>query len=321
MTMTPDQIRLKQNPILTNILLGLGQGTHIAESLFPRLPQALSKVTVPKIGNERFRKYDTRRAPGTATKRINIKYDGQTYTVEQHSIEVPLPRELIRESDAARNTMNVGTNLDISRIAMVTANDVLGLGYELDVAAVATDPATYPTGNKVALAGATKWSAPTGTPVTDIRAAASTIRKKTGKRPNRLILSEDAFNTLVVNAEVRGYLPSTQTGPATIEQLKTILNVKEIVVGDAIWVNDSDEAQDVWGNNAILAYVPSIGGNGTDISLAEPAFGWTNVIEGHPFAEQPYYETGLKSYIYGATYERLPNVVTPEAGFLFSNVK
>lgn len=321
MTMTLDQIRLKQNPILTKILLGLGQGTYIAESLFPRLPQALSKVTVPKIGNERFKKYDTRRAPGAATKRINIKYDGQTYTVEQHSIEVPLPRELIREADAARNTMNVGANVDISRIAMVTANDVLALGYEIEVALLATDLGTYPAGHKEALTSTAKWSAETGTPVTDIRAAASVIRKATGKRPNKLTLSQEAMDVLVINKEVRSYLPNTQTGPATIEQLKTILKVEEILEGDAIWVDDEDKTQDVWGNNAILAYVPKIGGNGAEISLAEPAFGWTNVIEGHPFAEQPYYDTGTKSYVYGATYERLPNVVTPEAGFLFANVK
>ena len=48
--MTPAEIRLKQNPILTSMLLGLGQGSFIAERLFPRLPQALSSVTLAKVG-------------------------------------------------------------------------------------------------------------------------------------------------------------------------------------------------------------------------------------------------------------------------------
>ena len=47
--MTPAEIRLKQNPILTSLLLGLGQGTFIAEKLFPRLPQALSSVTLAEL--------------------------------------------------------------------------------------------------------------------------------------------------------------------------------------------------------------------------------------------------------------------------------
>jgi len=320
MPMTPEQIRLKQNPILTSLLLGMGQGTFVAQALFPRLPQTLSSVMLAKLGNERLRRYNLRRAPGAPTKRIDIKYDGQVYTVNQYSVEVPIPRELIRESDESRR-LNVGNYLNISRIAMTTASDVLNLDYELDAAALATNAATYANGHSLALAGGAKWSADTGTPKTDVDGASNMIRKKVGKRPNTLVLSADAFTALKSNKEIRGYLPANQMGAATIDQLKTILEVRDIVVGDAIWVGADDKSSDVWGNSAILAYVPSISGNGGDISLAEPAFGFTNVMEGHPFAESPYYENNSKSWIYGATYERLPNIAYPEAAFLFTNVK
>ena len=322
MTMTAAEIRLKQNPILSSLLLGLGQGTYVAEKLFPRLPQTLSSVTLAKLGDERLRRYNLRRAPGAATKRINIKYDGSTYSVDQYSVEIPMPRELIREADESRK-LNVGNYLDVSRIAMTTANDVLGLDYEIEVAQLATSVGTYAAGHVLALAGATKWSALTGTPVTDIRAAAEVIRKKIGKRPNKLTLSADAFSAICTNAEVKSYLPNTQTGPASIEQLKTILNVSEVEVGDAVWIDETDTGRDVWGNNAVLAYVPRInsGAASADISLAEPGFGFTNVIEGHPYAETPYYEPGSKSWIYGATFERRANVAYNTAGFLFVNPK
>lgn len=319
--MTPAEIRLKQNPILSSLLLGMGQGSYAAMQLFPRLPQALSSVTLAQLGDERFRRYNLRRAPGTATKRVSIKYEGKTYEVNQYSVEVPIPRELLREADESRR-LSVGNYLDVSRIAMATANDILGLDFELEVAELATDTATYAAGHVQALAGATKWSASTGTPVSDVRAASDVIRKKVGKRPNTLVLSADGLHALTTNAQVKGYLPNTTTGPATIEQLKTILNVPNIVVGDAVWIDNAGVAHDVWGNHAILAYVPSIGGaGGGDISLAEPAFGFTNVLEGHPFAETPYYENGSKSWIYGATYERQPNVAYNTAAFLFQNPK
>lgn len=318
--MTPAEIRLKQNPILTSLLLGLGQGTMIAEKLFPRLPEALSSVMLAKLGKERLRRYSLRRAPGAQTKRVNIKYEGVVYSVEQYSVEVPMPRELLREADESRK-LQVGNYLDVSRIAMTTAIDILSLDYELEVAGVATDPDSYSSGNVQALTGATKWSASTGTPVTDISAAVEVVRKRVGVRPNVLTLSADAFQALKTNAEVRTYLPSTQTGPAAIEQLKTILNVPEIVIGDAVWIDENDDGRDVWGNNAILAYVPSIGAGSGNISLAQPAFGFTNVIEGHPFAETPYYENGSKSWIYGATFERRPNVAYDDAAFLFQNPK
>ncbi len=319
--MNAAQVRLNQNPILTSLLLGMGQGMFIAEQLFPRLPQALSAVTLAKMGSERFKRYNLRRAPGAPTKRVEIKYEGKTYTVDQYAVEVPIARELVREADESRR-LNVGNYLDISRIAMVTANDVLALDYELDIAALATTPATYASGHTAALSAGNKWSATTGTPVTDIRAASDIIRKKIGKRPNKLMLSADAAQALITNTEVRGYLPNTQMGPATMDQLKLILNVKEIYMGDAVWMDATDVGQDVWGNNAILAYSPMMNGsNGGDISMAEPSFGFTNVIDGHPFAETPYYENGLKSWVYGATFERRANVAYDTAAFLFQNPK
>lgn len=318
--MTPSQIRLAQNPILTNLLLGLGQGNFVAEQLFPRLPQALSGVVLARLGDERLKKYNLRRAPGAATKRVDINYDGVTYTVKQYSVEVPLPRELIREADESRR-LNVGNHLDVSRIAMVTANDILALDYEVEVATLATTSGTYASGHVTALSGTTKWSHASGTAVTDIRAASDTIRKKIGKRPNTLTLSPDAYLALCGNAEVKTYLPDSQQGFATNDQLKNILNVASIVVGEAVWKTDAGVGADVWGNNAILAYVPTIGGNGSDLSLAEPGFGFTNVLEGHPYAEAPYYDNGSKSWIYGATYERQANVAYNEAAFLFQNPK
>ena len=222
--MTPAEIRLKQNPILTSLLLGLGQGTFIAEKLFPRLPQALSSVTLAQLGDERLRRYNLRRAPGSATKRVNIKYEGRTYTVDQYAVDVPLPRELLREADESRK-LNVGNYLDISRIAMVTANDILGLDYEIEVASMATTPGTYAPSHVLALAGGTKWSADTGTPVTDTEAAKDVIRKKIGKRPNKMTLSPDAYSAMRTNKQVLSRLPSTFTGQPGINELKTILEL------------------------------------------------------------------------------------------------
>lgn len=317
--MSLSEIRLKQNPILTNMLLGLGQGTMVAEKLFPRLPQVLSGIGIPKLGNERLKKYNLRRAPGGPTKRVDIKFEGVVYTVNQYSVDIPIPREYLREADEAKK-LNVSAHLDISNIAMTTANDILGLDYEIEVATLATTPGTYAGGHVTALAAATKWSAATGTPVTDVRAAANVIRKKIGKKPNRLTLSPDAKLAAETNPEVKSYLPADQMGVPTLAQLATIFEVEEVVCGDAVWMDASDVGADVWGNNAVLAYVPKIGAGGT-LSLAEPAFGFTNVIEGHPFAETPHYEPGSKSWIYGATFERQPNVGYNTAAFLFQNPK
>lgn len=321
MSMTLAEIRLKQNPILTNMLLGMGTGKRIAEKLYPRLPQVLSNANIAKMGKEHMRRYNLRRAPGGETKMINIKYENVVYTVDQYAVDVPLPREWFREADESRK-LNVGMYLSLSSIGMNTAKYVLDLDYEIEVAAMALDPNNYAAGNWLALAGSTKWSAATGTPVTDIHTAADIIRKKTGMRPNSLIFSADAFTAVKLNPEVKSYMGANHEGPATIPQLKNYFGVENIEIGDASWVDESDNHHDAWGNAAVLAYVPKIkSGPVTDFSLAEPSFGFTNVIEGHPFAETPYFKPSNKSWIYGATFERRPNTATPEAGFLFLNPK
>jgi len=315
--MTPKDIRLA-NPILGNLMLtGVAQGTAMAASvLFPRLPTALRGFQLAQLGDEATRRYNTRRAPGAATKQVKIGWQGSTYTVDQHAIDVPIPRELIQEQDEARR-LNVGANLDISRVAVNTALQVLNLDYEIEAAAIATDTAAYGA-NVLGLSGGTKWSS-TGTPVTDVRGKAEVIRKATGRRPNTLVLGAGVLNALTMNAEVKGYLPNTNLGPATVEQLKSILNVANIVVADAVVTGEDGTVSDVWGNNAILAYAPVIGADGSGLSLGEPAFGFTSWLEGHPFVETPYYDRATKSWIYGATFERSPTLVRGTAGFLFTN--
>lgn len=317
---TTAQLRLNQSPILSGLLLGMGQGTMIAEKLFPRLPQALGSMSVGKMSNETLKRYNLRRAPGAPTKRIDIKFEGQVYTLDEYSVEIPLPRNLFREEDYLKR-LNVAAYPALSEIAMTTANAILGLGYEIEVAELATTSGTYASGHVTALAGGTKWSAATGTPVTDVKAASNVVRKKIGKRPNRLTLSPDAKLAVDSNPEVKGYLPSTQMGGPSLAQLATIFEVEEILVGDAIWQDANDVGADVWGNNAVLAYVPKIGANGQGLSLTEPAFGFTNVIPDHPFGETPYYQAELKSWVYGATFERRANTAYNTAGFLFQNPK
>jgi len=316
--MTPKDIRLA-NPILGNLMLaGVAQGTAMAASaLFPRLPTALRGFQLAQLGDEATRAYNTRRAPGAATRQVKINWQGQTYTVDQHAIDVPIPRELIAEQDEAKR-LNVGANIDISRIAVNTALQILSLSYEMEAAALGTDASAYG-GNVLALAGGAKWSAATGTPVKDIRDHAEVIRQATGRRPSVLVLGAAVLNPLCMNAEVKSYLPSTMLGPATLDQIKTLLDVPRIVVADAVTTGEDGKVSDVWGNNAILAYAPDIGPDGSGLGLGEPAFGFTSWLDGHPFVETPYYDRATKSWIYGATFERRPTLVRGSAGFLFQN--
>ncbi|MFM2330017.1 MAG: hypothetical protein RLZZ494_2120, partial [Pseudomonadota bacterium] len=230
--MTPEQVRLRTSQVLQNIFLGISndETSLMGGFLLPELPQALTQVLIPKMGDAALRRYNLRRAPGGPTKRVDINWEGTVYSVKQDSVDIPIPRELIRESEAAR-TMNLSLNIPISTVAMTTAKSIILLAYELDCADLLTNTANYPVSNSLTLAGATKWTATTGTPVTDMSTASEVIRGIIGRRPTKLGLSAKAFAAARTNPEVKSYLPATQMGPATIDQLKVIFNVKEIQIG------------------------------------------------------------------------------------------
>lgn len=123
-----------------------------------------------------------------------------------------------------------------------------------------------------ALDGPTQWSAATGTPVTDMRAAAAVIRRATGKRPNRLVLRADALEALRHNPEVCGYAADVGPGPAGLQLLQVVLNVAEI------------EVSDKGGNTALLTVAPrqqQAGGSATALH----SFKFTNVVAEHTGAQ------------------------------------
>lgn len=68
------------------------------------------------------------------------------------------------------------------------------------------------------------------TPVTNIRALSAMMNQRFGKMPHTLRVSQQAYEALQNDAEVRSYLPSFQSSPATHEQLIIILGVREIVI-------------------------------------------------------------------------------------------
>lgn len=309
--MNLEQIRMHQNPVLTNLLLGMGQGTMIAERVLPRLPQALRGHLVPTLGKERLARYNTRRAPAALTRRVDITWKGQVFTVDQHAVEIPIPREMLEEADIARK-LNVGAHLEVSTIAVQTASDILALDYEAEAAAMLRDEALYAASNKQALSGAAKWNAD-GDPVADVRAAADVLRQQNGVRPNTLTVSSSVYSAIQLNEKVRAMLPGNQLRLPDDEQLRTLFGVQQIIVGDAVWLDADKKPHDVWGDTALLSYTEST----ASFSLASPAFGFTSALEGHPFVEQPYYNADRKSWIYGATFERAPQIANADAGFLF----
>lgn len=298
------------DPILTTVVQGYKHAAHVGDYLFPRVPVRVSGGKVLEFGKEDFRLYATRRAPGGAVKRVQYGHEGKPYALENHALAGQVPIEHQRDAQEQ-------PGLDLgSRAARRTMRTILHT-LESDQAVIAVNTANYDANHKVALAGTDKWSDPASKPLAQIETYKEAVRASIGIRPNTLLLSAQAYSALKQNESVLDKIKYTQRGVVTLELLATLLDIPRVVAGDAVVAADPSGAfSDMWGNNAILAYVPE------QIEGAEePSYGYTYVMEGHPMAEEAYYDKDHKCWVYPVSYERAPLLTGITAGFLIQNPK
>ncbi|WP_439605408.1 major capsid protein [Shinella sp.] len=299
------------DPILSTHARGYRNSTFIASALFPRVSIPNRSMLTIKFGKEAFRKLNTRRAPGSVTKRVQYGYAADPVSLVQDSLEGIVPTEHQQEA------MKVpGIDLGAGAVNMVL--DVLDLNLEIDSANLARNPANYAASHKIALAGADRWASATSDPKADMDAAKEMIRRSIGRYPNTLALGPNAANGLKNHPKIKEQFKYTSKDSISIEMLAAYFDVKKVVVGSAVFLpetaSDADLANDVWGDDAVLAYVPEAGDN-----FQVPSYAYTYELIGYPMVEQPYYERSIKSWVYPTTVERRPLLVGAEGGFLFQN--
>lgn len=300
------------DPILTHHVQGYQSPARVGLMLFPAVPVFVSGGKVIEFNKDSFRLYNARRAPGTATKRISYGYEGKPFALTQDALEAPVPREWQRDAKAQ-------PGIDLAKVALNVTMDAVQLALENEQAALATSAGNYDTDHKLALSGATKWSASTGVPLTDIDNAGEAIRATIGMAPNTLVLSPKAWKAARNNPQLRARVyadqPDTDRGPITLDQFKKACGIENVAVGNAMYAADNGAFADVWGNAAVLAYVAPEGAAAQPI----PSYGYTYTMQGHPLVEAAYWEEQSKSWIYGVSYERAPVLTGMSAGFLITN--
>lgn len=295
------------DPILSNVAQGYKNAENVGGYLFPRVPVFVSGGQIIEFGKEAFMKYNLRRTPGGPTKRIQFGYLGKPFTLFQDSVEIPVPREHLRDASLV-------PGIDLGSRAVNMGMKVVTKSLEEEQAALATDAGKYDSSHKVALSGATKWSADTGKPADDIDAAREAIRASTGVYPNVVLVSAVAFNAARNNPNTKARFQYTSHDSITEEMLARLWNVEKVIVGKGITMTDAGVTSDIWGNNVVLAYT-----NLGSINAEEPSYGYTYTLEGNPLVEPTYWDNATKSWIYPVNFERSPVLSGITAGYLIQN--
>lgn len=299
--------------ILSNYARAYRNADMIGTALFPIAPVPQRNMRLIKFGKESFRLLNTKRAPGAATKRVQYGFASDPISLLQDSLEALVPFEHQQEAAGA-------PNIDLASNAVKMVMDVIELGHEFESANLARNVANYHADNQLVLAADTdKWDHPESDPAQDISDAREQIRRKTGRYPNTLALGPDVFNALTRHAKIKDQFKYTSSESITEVMLAKYFKLKKVVVGSAVYLpEDAPEdalANDVWGKDAILAFVP----DGTTGNFQVPSFGYQYELSGYPQVEQPYPERNAKSWVYPTTSERRPYLTGADAGFIFKN--
>lgn len=304
--MTPNQVRVV-DPILSEHARGYRQAQLVASALFPFADVSAYGGKVIEFGKESFKVYNSKRAPGTATKRVRFGYEGKPYAIVPSALEAVVPREHMRDASQVP-----GINL-ATRAVNVTLRSLL-LEYEVDSANIATNAANYDANHKVALTGTDVWSDSSSDPASDVEDGREAVRDTIGLYPNTLVLSAKAYKNCRRHPKLIDRTASTGIRKVTIDLLRQIFEVDNVVVGGGVVAGDDGAFGDVWGTGAVLGYVSP--GADVDANIEEPSYGYGYRIEQHPLVEVPYWDNNAKSWIYGVSNDVTPVLAGMQAGFL-----
>ena len=309
--LTPAQARVI-NPVLTSIAQGYSNSEMIGGSLFPQVNVGSRAGNIITFGKEAFMQYaDLARAPGGATKRVQLGYAGSSFGLVDYSLEGSLPIEILQEGMAN----DKGFSIDGAQIALKGVQDIMALRLEIAQATLATTAGNYGSSNKVTLSGTSQWSDFSGTsdPVAVVETAKDSIRQQTGKRPNVMVIGAQVFKALIQHPVIIDRIKYTGRDVPTVELLSALFGVR-VVVGDGIKSTDAGVFSDIWGKTAVLAY--------TELSplaaMGTPTFGYTYNLGGYPLVEEPYYERNSKTWYFPVTRAEAPVIAGATAGYLIS---
>jgi hypothetical protein len=305
--MTTAQARVV-DPILTTVAQGYKNALMVGMSLFPAVPVGQRGGKIITFGREDFRLYNTGRAPGANTKRVQYGHSGAAFALEQHALEGIVPFEHMEDA-------SVVPGIDLGRGAVTKTQNIISLRLEKAQADLATNAAAYAAANKTTLAGDDQWSAhATSDPVDDVEVAKEAVRAKTGRRANTVVMGAAVWKSLRNHPKVLDRIKYTGRDSATKELLAQLFGVDKVEVGDAVYETAAGALADVWGKFVVVAYteIASVADMGT------PSYGYTYRLGGYPIVEPAYQDRNAKSWVYPVTDEVEPVIAGADAGYLIS---
>jgi len=295
------------DPVLTNLATGYTNAQFVGDQLMPFVMVEREGGKIPLFGKEHFKVYTTERALRAKSNRVSPEDIGSVdVALDEHDLEYPI--DYREDAESAYPLQARATN---------TVVEGIRLRHEKMVADMVQNPASFPTGNKLALSGGSCFDVGTSDPEGVVSDAKAAIRAKVVKEPNTMVIGYDSWRLLKKHPQLKAILSDTRPRLVQIADLREIFEIENIVVGRAVMASDAGVTSDIWGDNIVLAYVPGAGGG--QRSPYEPSFGYTLRKRGNPVVDTRT-EDGKIELIRNTDIFR-PFLLGAEAGYLISNTR
>jgi hypothetical protein len=122
------------------------------------------------------------------------------------------------------------------------------------------------------------------------------------------------YNKLKFHPEIVDKIKYVQKAIATPDLIAAIFDLKQVLVGRAVYAQDDGTFVKIWGKDAILAYVPT----DDEADLEVPAYGYTPRKDKYPLVEKYRDESANSTVIY-VTHIEKSFVTSIYAGYLIKN--
>lgn len=298
---------LRINAYLSEVARGYKNNAFIADALFPTIYSEKEKIDIFQFNKEAFNIYDTERAIRANSNVIAPQgFSKHTATLTEHDLSYPIDYREEQEAEKVKLQLHA-TNVVTNGLQLKHEKECADLVQNLD---------NYSTDNKIILSGTSCFNWKKSDPQGVIDDAKNKVSQKIAQDPNTMIIGQDAWHVLKRNKQLRELISDSKTKLVTLDLLKEIFEIQNILIGKSIFADENGNFVRIWKDNIILAYVPNLGSSRTEY---DPSFAYT-VRKKDALKIDEYTKEGNKVKYIRATDIYTPFLVGAEAGYLISGV-
>lgn len=287
----------------------------IADTLLPAVPVGKQSDKYYTISKGAFlRTQSALRAPKTKARRVEFEVSSDSFFADNYALANENALEDLANADMA-------ISLRENSVDLVTTD--LRRSQEDRAATLLTTAGNL--GSGTTLTGAAQWTDFTASdPIADVTTGHAYIRSQTGLVANTMMMDYDTAMIVRRHPLLLDMYKHTQAGMVSMDNLKDVFGVDQILIGKAIKENalegGTSSITNIWGNNCLLAHIaPATGKQTKSLGLR---FQWRPAGFPADFQVERMTINGAgteKVEVVEAGHFQDEKVIAPELGYLIVN--